>query len=88
MNWKKIELKDAKFEVESEGSFAIQFLKSILKISSVAKEFYASQIQTPIEDGIQIIRKQLNSLLLSPTGRRRYQLNGRINGITISHEVL
>ena len=34
----KDELKDAKFEVESEGSFAIQFLKSILKISSVAKE--------------------------------------------------
>ena len=34
----KDELKDHKFGAESEGSFAIQFLRSILKISSISSE--------------------------------------------------
>jgi proliferating cell nuclear antigen len=34
----KDELKDAKFDTEYEGSFAIQFLKEILKINTVAKD--------------------------------------------------
>jgi proliferating cell nuclear antigen len=63
----KDELKDAKLEAESEGNFAIQFLKSILKVSAVSKEVkMALKSEAPAKMEFKILENSSILYFLAP----------------------
>jgi proliferating cell nuclear antigen len=63
----KDELSESNFTTESEGSFAIQFLKSILKISSVAKTVKMNlKSEAPLKMHFKLLEKSEILYFLAP----------------------